>query len=178
MDVKTCIETRRSIRGYTAEPVTREQIREVIRAAQMAPSWANSQVSRYYVADGEHAKAIFDRLPGFNQNNTKNVPVFIVTTVVKGRSGYRRDGAPATHLGHGFECFDNGLQVQNLCLRAHVLGLGTLIMGAYDEPPIREYFNIPETEAIVCVLSLGHPNGEPSGTNQRLDIDEVLTFKE
>lgn len=177
MDVKTCIETRRSIRGYTAEPVSREDIREVIHAAQMAPSWTNSQVSRYYVADGENAKDVFDRLPGFNQTNTANVPAFIVTTVVKGISGYRRDGS-ATHLGNGFECFDNGLQVQNLCLRAHDLGLGTLIMGAYDEPSIREYFAIPETEAIVCVLALGRPNGEPSGTNKRRPIEEVLSFKD
>ena len=56
MELQTCIDQRRSVRKYMDKPVPRELIREIIQAAIMAPSWKNSQVSRYYVAEGAAEK--------------------------------------------------------------------------------------------------------------------------
>ncbi len=177
MELQKCLEGRRSIRRYKDTPVSKETVRELIAAAQLAPSWKNSQVSRYYVAMGESKKALEACLPEFNKNNVKDAPVLIVTTVVNGRSGFNRDGSFVTHLEAGFQCFDNGLQVENLCLKAHELGLGTLIMGLYDNAGVREFFAIPEDQVVVAVLGLGYPDIEPE-MPARKNVDEIVVFKD
>ena len=49
MEFQKLIETRRTVRKYAADSkVTREQMEALIRAAQEAPSWKNSQTGRYY----------------------------------------------------------------------------------------------------------------------------------
>ncbi|MBQ8604881.1 MAG: nitroreductase [Oscillospiraceae bacterium] len=176
MELAKAIENRRSIRKYKDLPVTEEQVREILCAASLAPSWTNSQPSRYYVAMGEARNAVAEMLPDFNKNNVKNAPVLIVTTVVRGTSGYNKDGTARTHLDDGFLHFDNGLRVQNICLKALDMGLGSLIMGVYDEKAIRKYFEIPETQEIVCVLSIGYPDIEPAA-KPRLSVDELTVFK-
>lgn len=176
MELQQCLTKRRSIRKYQDKPVERKLIEELINAAILAPSWKNSQVSRYYVADTlEKTKAFSACLPEFNQNNIKNAPVVIVSTVVKGRSGFERDGSYTTHLKDGWQYFDNGLQVQNICLKACELGLGTLIMGIYDHEKIREFFNIPDTEEIMAVIGVGYADIQPE-MPKRKTLEEICTF--
>lgn len=176
MELQQCLTERRSIRKYKDTPVTQEQIKELIGAAILAPSWKNSQVSRYYVTDTlEKTKQFLPCLPEFNQNNIQNAPVVIVSTVVKNRSGFERDGSFSTPLENGWQYFDNGLQVQNICLKAQELGLGTLIMGIYDHEKIREFFHIPDTEEIVAVLSVGYADIHPE-MPKRKSVEEICTF--
>ncbi len=47
MDAQTCILTRRSVRKFTDEPVSRELLEKVVALAAYAPSWKNTQISRY-----------------------------------------------------------------------------------------------------------------------------------
>lgn len=177
MELMECLKGRRSIRKWKDEPVTEEEILEVIKAATYAPSWKNSQVSRYYVASSKEARdAIYDSLIDRNQASTQNCPVYIVTTIVKNRSGYNREGIADTHLGAGFQCYDNGLQSMNLCLRAYELGLGTLIMGLYYEEKVRAYFEVPEDQDIVAVIALGHADIDPD-MPKRKELESVVTFK-
>ena len=56
MELQKCLETRKSIRKYKNTPVAKETIQELIKAAQLAPSWKNTQTSRYYVAMGNAKK--------------------------------------------------------------------------------------------------------------------------
>ena len=176
MELQKCLETRKSIRKYKDTPVSKETIYELIKAAQLAPSWKNTQVSKYYLAMGDAKKDFSEKcLPSFNQTNVENAPALIVTTVVDGLSGYTQKGD--THLKHGFACFDNGLQVANFCLKATELGLGTLIMGIYKENVIREFFNIPENEIIVSVLGVGYPDQDPEA-RPRKAVEEIITIVE
>ena len=90
MELQSCIEQRRSVRKYKTQPVPREQLREIIQAAIFAPSWKNSQTSRYYVAEGEAKTELEKCLAEFNCKNSKDAPVLIVSTVVTKRSGFTR----------------------------------------------------------------------------------------
>jgi len=176
MELQKCLETRKSIRKYKDTPVTKETIQELIKAAQLPPSRKNTQTSRYYIAMGDAKKDFAENcLPTFNRNNTEDAPILIVTTVVEGLSGFTQKGD--THLKHGFACFDNGLQVANLCLKATELGLGTLIMGIYNEEATREFFEIPANEIIVTVLGVGYPDQDPDA-KPRKSVDEITTFVE
>lgn len=176
MELTKCMEERRSIRRYKKQPVDRDLIKQLIEAAILAPSWKNSQVSRYYAVDGDQKDQFMACLPEFNQNNSKDASTIIVSTVVNGRSGFERDGSYTTHLKDGFQYFDNGLQVQNLCLKAYELGLGTLIMGIYDEQKIREFLSIPEGEVVVAVIAVGYPDIEPA-MPKRKSVEDILIFK-
>lgn len=175
MELQECIDNRRSIRRFLNKPVPKDFIIEMIKAAGKAPSWKNSQVSRYYVAENLRDK-IYECLPGFNQGSTENAPIYIVTTIVKNRSGFERDGSYSSHLKDGFQYFDNGLQVQNLCLKAHELGLGTLIMGLYDVFKVREILEIPAEQEIVSIIAVGYPDIEPV-MPPRKAIEDICIFK-
>lgn len=176
MEFTTCIRQRRSIRNYIDKPVEKEVLTKLIEAAQLAPSWKNSQVGRYYIAHTleNKAKAV-GCLANFNQKNAENAAAIIVSTVVKNRSGFERDGSYSTHLKEGFQYFDNGLQVENLCLQAYELGLGTLIMGLYDEPALRDLFQIPADQDIVAVIAVGYYEEEPE-MPKRKALEDISVF--
>lgn len=176
MELQTCIEQRWSVRKYKDQSVPRELIREIIRAATFAPSWKNSQVSRYYVAEGDTKKELATYLGEFNGRNVQNAPVLIVSTVVDKRSGFTRAGEYETHLKDGFQYYDCGMQSMNLCLKAHELGLATLVMGIYDEAAIRKLFAIDESQIIVAVTAVGYADGETS-MPKRKSVDDITVFK-
>lgn len=88
------VASRRSIRSYDAtKTISEAEVRTLIATAQEAPSWANTQASRYYVAfSKEKADAVREYIGEWNRKNTEGAPVFIVSTFVKGRSGFGRPG--------------------------------------------------------------------------------------
>ena len=176
MELTKGIFERRSIRKYEDKAVSEERIKEILCAASNAPSWKNLQPSRYFVAMGEARDAVADMLPEVNKNNVVNAPVLVISCVKKGTSGFDKEGNAMTHLGDGYLHFDNGLAVQNICLKALDMGLGTLIMGLYDEKAIRAYFEIDETLEIVCVLAIGYPADQPAA-RPRKAVEEIAVFK-
>ena len=172
MELQKVIEERRSIRKYAPCVVKKEDVEEMVKCAQLAPSWKNSQTARFYVSlSDEMREKTRDCLASFNKERTENVGAFIVTTVVHGISGYMANGA--THLGNGFECFDNGLAVENLLLKAQELGYGTLIMGLYKEEKLRELLGVPTEENIVAVIALGKADVDPE-MPERNPLESVL----
>lgn len=134
MELQQVIEQRRSIRKYQNKRIHRGDIERMIEAANLAPSWKNSQVIRYYVVETpEMLEKVKKTLPEFNYNNVKDAPVLIVSCIIKNRSGFERDGTPSNEIGNGWGCYDCGLHDMNLILKATDLGLSTLIMGLRDE---------------------------------------------
>lgn len=172
MELKNAIFGRRSIRQYAPCEIKKEEIEELVRCAQASPSWKNSQTARFYAAiTSDGIEGVRGCLASFNYDRTANAGAFIVTTVEHGISGYTAQGS--THLGNGFECFDNGLAVENLLLEAYEMGYGSLIMGLYKEKELRALLNIPENEHIVTVIALGKADIDPE-MPERNSIDKVL----
>ncbi len=162
MELQNVLEKRRSIRKYAAKPVEPEKVRAVLEAATLAPSWKNSQVTRYYVAQSEKAvAAVRETMSDYNKGNTANAPVLIVVAIEKDRSGFSPDGKPTNELGNGWGCYDCGLQSMNLVLKAADLGLGTLIMGMRDADKLRSLFSVPESQEIISVIALGYADIDP-----------------
>lgn len=171
------IRQRRSIRRYKKESVSHEQINQIIQAAIEAPSWKNSQTARYHVITSPELLTDFKAkcLPAFNQENCKDAPVLIVTTFVKNRSGFERDGTPSNELANGWGCYDLGLHNQNLLLKATELGLGTLVIGIRDADKIREVLDIPEQEEIVSVIAIGISDIAPERP-KRKNVEDIAKF--
>lgn len=176
MKLDEIITARRSVRKYKDREVKWNDIERMIQSATLAPSWKNSQTARYYVVKSTEmlAKVKTECLPEFNAINCKDAPVLIVTTFVKNRSGYERDGNPSNELGNQWGAYDLGLQNQNLLLKATELGLGTLVMGIRNEKALRGILSIPETESVVSVISVGYPNSNPE-VPKRKDMEDIIT---
>ena len=163
MEFQNLIEKRRSVRKYAeGNTVTKDEILSMIKAAQEAPSWKNSQTGRYYC------------IMEMNAGKCENA-VLLVSTFVHNRAGFQKDGTADNELGNGWGCYDLGLQNENLILKAEELGYGTLIMGIRDADKIREFCSVPETETVVAVIAVGVPGEEP-GRPKRKDTEEIVKF--
>lgn len=159
MEFTKVLETRRSIRKYDgSKKLTNEQIEELITAANLAPTWKNSQTGRFHVIVSEDMKLKFreECFAPYNAGNTEGAAAIIVATFVANRAGFDTEGNPDNELGNGWGIYDLGLQTENLLLKATDMGLGTLVMGLRDAEKIRALLNIPEEETIVSVVSVGY----------------------
>lgn len=167
--------SRRSVRAYEAgRTISEAQVRELLTAAQQAPSWANQQPSKYYVAiSPEKREAVLEMIGG-NKAKVINAPVLIVSTFEKGKSGFFR-GEPSNEVGDGWGAYDNGLSNAYLILKARDMGFDTLIMGMRDSEALRSLFSIPEDEAVMAVISLGYRAEDPSSPVHRA-LDEIVKF--
>ena len=176
MELQEALETRRSVRQYCGGEISDESLKEMIRAAEYAPSWKNSQVTRYYVVrNEENLKKVKDTLPEFNRKNCEKAPVLIVSTIILNRSGFERDGNPSNELGNGWGCYDCGMSSMNLLLKARELGISTLVMGIRDEAAIRRIHPIPDAEAVIAVIAAGFSDAEPE-MPKRKPVEEIATF--
>ena len=167
--------TRRSIRSYDAtKKITEAEVRELFKATQEAPSWANQQPSKYYVAMSEEKLAAVQNMVGGNKDRISNAPVLIVSTFERGKSGFFQ-GNQTNEVGDGWGAYDNGLSNCYLIMKARAMGFDTLIMGMRDADQLRELFSIPENETVMAVIALGYRAEEPNQPGHR-DLDEVVKF--
>ena len=168
--------SRRSVRSYDAtKSISEEEVRTLLAAAQQAPSWANRQPSRYYVAiSPEKLAAVRECVGERNAQNVAGAPVLIVSTFVKGQSGFGR-GQAVNEVGEGWGAYDNGLSNAYLILKAREMGFDTLIMGFRESDRLRALFAIPEGEEVMAVIALGYRAGEPNQPRHKA-LDEIAKF--
>ena len=179
MEVISCIKERRSIRNYKDQPVDRQIIKEIVEAAAYAPSWKNTQVTRYLVIDDKAmiAQIASDYTTCFSYNGGTigKAAALVAVTAIKGRSGVEKDGSFTTKRNENWMMFDAGCAVQTFCLAAHEKGLGTVIMGIFDEG-LSDYLQIPEDRELINLICLGYPAEEPAAP-RRKSAEELLEFK-
>lgn len=176
MELQKALEQRRSIRQFKNQKIEPEKLQQIIQAATLAPSWKNSQVTRYYVVSSEdYLKKVKNTLSEFNQKNVQDAPVLIVSTIVLNRSGFERDGSACNELGNGWGYYDCGMHNMNLLLKATELGLGTLVMGMRDADEIRRILEIPETEGVVSVIGVGYSDLQPEMPKRKC-VEDIAKF--
>ena len=167
--------TRRSVRSYDAsKKISKTEVRELLTATQEAPSWANQQPTKYYVAISDEKLSAVQNMVGGNKERIKDAPVLIVSTYERGKSGFFQ-GNQTNEVGDGWGAYDNGLSNCYLILKARAMGFDTLIMGLRDADELRKLFDIPENETIMAVISLGYRAGEPNRPERR-PLDDIVKF--
>ncbi|NCB74144.1 MAG: nitroreductase [Clostridia bacterium] len=176
METLKCIETRRSVRKFSDKPIDKDLIETLAQAAQLAPTWKNSQTARFTaLSDRKILNELCAALPAYNAAIVGSAPLLIAVSSVTGRSGFERDGTPTTILGEAYTYFDCGAATQTLCLAANDLGIGTVILGIFDHEVLRAVFKIPETENLVALVACGYKNDEPQMPPRR-PLNDVLRF--
>lgn len=177
MNTTECIRTRRSIRKFKAVPVDHSLIESLISDTSYSPSWKNSQITRYIAIEDSSIlnKIIQDYTPSFNSNIIRQAPILLAVTFIKGRCGFEHDGSYSTKKGDRWQMFDAGIACQTFCLAAHNAGLGTVIMGIWDEDGITELLKIPEDQELAALIAVGWPDVDPAAP-KRKSVDELLTY--
>lgn len=176
MEAMENILTRRSVRVYKDQPVSRETLDTVLAAAQMAPTWKNTQTPGYIVIATPEKKAeLMEALPAYNARNVSTAPVVVVMTTKKKRCAYERDGSFTTKKEDRWEMFDAGIACQTLCLAAWAKGLGTCIMGIYDEDKVPALLEVPEDQYVTAIVSMGYPAETPKAP-KRKPLEEKVQY--
>lgn len=180
MEALECIRTRRSVRRYTEDVISRETIEEIIDVARMAPTWKNTQTIRYLVVQD---KGLIDKVTeecmlGF-EHNSKTLSKcnnLVVLLQINGRCGYEKDGSFSTGKGSGWEMFDAGIAAQTFCLAAHDKGIGSCIMGVFDDDKVANILGIPEGQTVAALIPIGVPKFAPDPT-PRKEVAELVSYK-
>ncbi|MCD8139253.1 MAG: nitroreductase family protein [Planctomycetaceae bacterium] len=178
MELKQCVAGRRSIRKFTDKAVDDDLLKKIIDVATLAPSWKNSQTTRYIAISSEALKkelaekCVMDF--DFNKKSILGAPTVILVTTVSPRAGFDRDGSPSTSKGTHWESFDAGIATQTLCLAAYEEGLGTVILGVFDEAKVIETAKVPEGQKVSAIVVIGYPDEAPA-MPRRKSSDELLT---
>jgi nitroreductase len=170
LDIDACIKGRRSVRAYTQEQVTKEQIDAVLEAGTWAPTGMNRQPWRFIIIeDKQLIKLVSDEtkelikktMPQlatqFNTNKDiicYDAPMLILICSEKDPQW--------TQLN----LLDCALAAQNMFLKAYDLGLGTCYMGFVSylnsQPEVLRKLGIPENYDIQVPFIMGHPNNTQS----------------
>ena len=177
MNTTECIRTRRSIRKFKAAPVDHSLLESLISDTSYSPSWKNSQITRFIAIEDSSIldSIVQDYTPSFNSDIIKQVPVLLAVTFVKGRSGFERDGSFSTKKEDRWQMFDVGVACQTFCLAAHNAGLGTVIMGIWDEDGITKLLKLPDDQELAALIAVGWPDVDPD-VPMRKSVDELLTY--
>ncbi len=165
MDLDTCIKGRRSVRAYTEESVSKEQVDEVLEAAVWAPSGMGRQPWRFVIvenkdliklASDETKEQVKKNMPPLAaQFSTDkdiicyNAPMLILICTEK-------DPQWAN-----VNLLDSVLAAQNIFLKAHELGLGTCYMGFMQflssNPEVLYKLGMSKNCELMVPLIIGHP---------------------
>ena len=181
MEVLEAIKNRRSIRQYKTTPVDDKTLELILEAARWAPSWTNTQCWRFIVVRdsgirSELADVLQTRRPDGKNAATdavRNAPVVIVACAEMEKSGfYQRE--PSTDKGDWY-MFDVALAMQNLVLAAHALGVGTVIVGAFNAKKAASILGVPEGFCVVAMTPLGFPAHEGRAP-QRKELSEIVFY--
>lgn len=148
MNILECIKTRRSIRHFTGELVSEEQLDTILRAGFQAPSAHNSQPWEFIVVrDKEKIKQITEF-----HIHAKMLEEAGTAVVVCGDTNRQTN--------RGFLVSDTSAAIQNMLLAAHGIGLGAVWCGIYDKQnfvdSMRETLNLPEYILPVGMVVVGN----------------------
>ncbi len=163
------IKTRRSVRKYEETPVPDDKLNTVLEAVKWAPSWANTQCWEIIVIkDAAVKQKLQATLPPKGQPAAKAIVQAPVLLAVCGKlesSGYYKSQV-TTKFGDWF-MFDLGIACENLCLTATSLGLGTVMVGLFDQDRAKEVLQVPAGYELAVLIPLGYPAKETSAPKRR-----------
>ena len=148
VDIDEQFLNRWSPRAFLDEPVSDQEIRQVMEAARWAPSCYNEQPWVFYTSTSASYPQFLSLLVEANQDWAKSAPVlgFVVASKQLARNG--KDNPLAK--------FDSGAAWMAMSLQAQALGLLTHGMAGFNYAGVYEALNIdPETHEVIAAFALG-----------------------
>ena len=174
MEFSELVLKRQSDRKYAPKRVDREDVVRCLEAARMAPSACNSQPWKFVAVDDRAKLAeLSDAAIGLGMNKfTVQVPV-LVAVVQEPMNMSAKAGSLAKNKDYSM--MDLGMAVENFCLQAAELGLGTCIMGWFDEKRVKKVLGVPRTRRVQLLIAMGHPDA-PNRQKVRKPLEEISSW--
>lgn len=168
---------RYSVRHYKDASVSRDMINRCIEAARLAPSACNSQPWTFVVIDDpamkdQTAKAAFEGLLDFN-HFAFNAPV-LVLIVSERQKASARFGSLVKRKN--FSQMDVGIAAEHFCLQAAEEGLGTCMLGWFNEKRVKKMLSIPRLKRVELIISAGFSGDEKTPRKNRKSIDDMSRY--
>ncbi len=164
---------RYSCRSYDPERmVEEEKIRAILESAILSPSACNSQPYHFTVCKGEKAKEVAKATQSMGMNKfASDAPVMIVIS----EDNYNKTAAIGAKMkGNDYRSIDIGIATAYLTAEATAQGLGTCILGWFDDKKIRKICSIENS--VRLVISLGYAKeGSTVPTKKRKSYDELVS---
>ncbi len=159
MEFLELVKRRQSVRAYDPDrPVESEKLARCIEAVRLSPSACNAQPWKLIVVEEPELKnrvanAASAKWLGFN-HFTKQAPILVIIV--------REEANMTSKLGtilkdKPYTIMDVGIAAAHFCLQATADGLGTCILGWFDEDKVRHLLNIPKKKRVELIISLGYP---------------------
>lgn len=163
MDTKTSFselaKIRQSDRKYTSQKVEKEKIVQCLETARLSPSANNSQPWTFVVVDDEELKKeVAHAASGMRMNKWATQSSAIIAVVLEKQGIMSSMGSVIKDKE--FSLMDIGMAVNQFCLQASDLGLGTCILGWFDEKKVKKLLNVPDSKRIPLLITLGYPNSQ------------------
>ncbi len=172
---------RRSVRAYSDRKPDPATIDRCLEAARLAPSACNAQPWRFIVADEPElvaALAPVCALPGSKMNRfVRQAPVIAVIV--------EESPNVTSFLGSLFKnrplhLIDVGIAAEHFCLQAETEGLGTCMLGWFDEGAVKRLLGVPRGKRVALLVAVGYPaaenqtgTGEPIPEKRRKPLSEM-----
>jgi nitroreductase len=165
------VRRRQSVRHYLPRPVERDKIERCLEAARLAPSASNAQPWRFVVADDpalvrELGKAGYKRF-------TRQAPAFVAVVREPGKAVTRLGGWLA---GRDYRLIDLGIAAEHFCLQAAEEGLGTCMLGLFNQRQARRLLRVPPGRRVQILITLGYPAETRIRDKRRKDLDRVRSY--
>ena len=176
MNFSEIARTRQSCRSYDpCRVVEKEKLEAILEAARLAPSACNGQPYHFTVCRGDAASevALLTRGMGGMNKFAVDAPVLIVIS----EEPYVKSAALGAKVkNNDYRSMDIGIAAAYLTAEAAAQGLGTCILGWFDDEKVRSLCGIEHP--VRLVITLGYP-----GENDRLrekkrkSLDELVSYK-
>lgn len=174
MDFLNLVSRRQSVRNYSSQKVEDEKINRCIEAVRLAPSACNAQPWKFIIIDDPELKlkvaaASESKVLGFNKF-TQDCPVIIAVVRespnITSKLGMIIKGKP-------YPIMDIGIAVSHFCLQATAEGLGTCIIGWFNEKRIKKLLGIPKFKRLDLLISVGYAADEKIIMKQRKSTEQM-----
>ena len=174
MDFQDLILKRQSTRKYLVKDVDKALVAKCLEAARLAPSACNSQPWHFIVVDDkDKIREMGEAAASLGMNKfAAGVPVMIAVVLEK----MNFTAKVGSMLKNKDYCMlDMGIAVEHFCLQAAEEGLGTCILGWFDEKAFKALAGIPEGRRILLDIVVGYPT-KPKRKKSRKEARKVVSF--
>lgn len=170
MEFTELLYKRKSIRDFTDQNVTDDQIKLLLESATRAPNACNYQSWYFYaVANKEMINAFY---PEIYSGKWITAAPLIIVVCTDGDKLENKFGGRGSQL---FAVQDTAAAINNILLQAANIGLGGCWIGAYNDDKCRELLNIKDNHRPVALLPIGVPKSDPAPRERRL-LNDVITI--
>lgn len=174
-DFLALINARQSDRAYDENrPVEPEKLARILEAGRLAPSACNAQPWRFVVVtDKELATRVGKATAGLGMNKfARNAPVHILVVEESANISSQLGGK---FKEKHFPLIDVGIAAAHLVLAAESEGLGSCILGWFDEKEIKALTGIPATKRLLLDIVIGYPV-KAKRDKRRKPVEKVISY--